>query len=111
MRTYSLEMWLSYFSGSYSQAFPQEDILASTYIPASPSPVQPKPNRLTLLREITALRITKCCYSNYDLAVLAELPKGAELTLCGVGFNHRTVTVQWRDDSYYVFEQDLPSQN
>jgi hypothetical protein len=43
------------------------------------------------------------------LAVLTELPKGAVLTVCGAGFNHRTATVRWRDDSFYVFEQDLPS--
>jgi hypothetical protein len=85
--------------------------LASTYVPASLSLVQPKPNRLTLLTEITALRITKCSHSNHDLAVLTELPKGAVLTVCGAGFNHRTATVRWRGDPYYVFEQDLPSDN
>lgn len=85
--------------------------MASTYVPALPSLVPPKTHRLTLLREITALRITKSCHSNHDLAILAELPRGAVLTICGMGFNHRTATVRWRDDTYYVFKQDLPSAN
>lgn len=85
--------------------------MASTYVPAFPFLIQPKPSRLTLLREITALRIAKCSHSDHDLAVLTELPKGAVLTVCGAGFNHRTATVRWRDDAFYVFKQDLPSQS
>lgn len=89
--------------------FRRRNILVSMYVPALPTLIQPQQNCLTLLREITALRITKSCHSNHDLAVLAELPKGAVLTMCGAGFNHRTATVKWGGDSYYVFEQDLPS--
>ena len=110
VRFHSLETWLSYFSGLLLTSISAGGIiLASTYVPAFPTPIQPQPHCLTLLREITALRITKSCHSNHDLAVLAELPKGAVLTMCGAGFNHRTATVRWRGDSYYVFEQDLPS--
>jgi hypothetical protein len=81
--------------------------LTSTFVSASPEVILPNSNCLTLRRDITALRLTKSRDSNYDFAVLTELPKGAELTVCGAGFNHRTVTVRWQDDNYYVFEQDL----
>lgn len=86
------------------KVFALEDILASTHVPAA----LPKLNCVTLRREITALRLTKRCHSDHDSAVLSELPKGAVLTVCGTGFNHRTATVRWRENVYYVFEQDLP---
>lgn len=81
--------------------------MTSTFVSASPEVNLPNPDCHTLRRDITALRLTKSRDLNYDFAVLTELPKGAELTVCGSGFNHRTVTVRWQDDSYYVFEQDL----
>lgn len=38
---------------------------------------------------------------------LSELPKGAEVDLCGDGFNERTVTVRWRGEFFFVYRQDL----
>ena len=40
---------------------------------------------------------------------IAQLPAEANLEVCGEGFNHRTLTVRWQDELYFVFEQDLES--
>ncbi|MFZ0592779.1 MAG: hypothetical protein WAM39_20130 [Bryobacteraceae bacterium] len=38
---------------------------------------------------------------------LSELPKDADVDLCGDGFNERTVTVCWRGEFFFVYRQDL----
>jgi hypothetical protein len=81
--------------------------LASTYVSASIAAEASNEGSLTLFNEITALRLCKPSESKYCSAIPAELPKGAVLTICGSGFNHRTMTVRWNNDTYYVFERDL----
>jgi len=39
--------------------------------------------------------------------MITQLPEGAELELCGEGFNERTVRVRWAEGFYFVFLQDL----
>ena len=39
--------------------------------------------------------------------MITQLPRGAELQLCGEGFNDRTVRVKWAESFYMVFLQDL----
>jgi hypothetical protein len=41
------------------------------------------------------------------LGMITQLPEGAELELCGEGFNERTVRVRWAEGFYFVFLQDL----
>jgi hypothetical protein len=41
------------------------------------------------------------------LGMITQLPQGAELELCGEGFNERTVRVRWAEGFYFVFLQDL----
>ena len=41
------------------------------------------------------------------LGMITQLPQGAQLHVCGRGFNERTVRVRWADGSYFVFLQDL----
>jgi hypothetical protein len=38
-----------------------------------------------------------------------ELPEGAELEICGMGFNERTVTARWGDRYYVIYSRDLAS--
>jgi hypothetical protein len=78
-----------------------------TYIPALSQTRIANARHLTLRREITALRLREPLTAAYDSAKFVELPKGAELSVCGAGFNNRTVMIRWQGDSYYVFEQDL----
>ena len=41
------------------------------------------------------------------LGTITQLPYGAELRICGDGFNERTVRVQWAQGTYFVFLQDI----
>ena len=41
------------------------------------------------------------------LGMITQLPQGAQLHVCGRGFNERTVRVRWANGSYFVFLQDL----
>jgi hypothetical protein len=41
------------------------------------------------------------------LGMITQLPSGAELIVCGDGFNDRTVKVRWAEGFYFVFLQDL----
>jgi hypothetical protein len=44
------------------------------------------------------------------LGMITQLPQGAELELCGEGFNDRTIRVRWAEGFYFVFLQDLEIQ-
>ena len=41
------------------------------------------------------------------LGMITQLPSGAEVRICGEGFNERTVRVRWGGGYYFVFLQDL----
>ncbi len=41
------------------------------------------------------------------LGMITQLPTGAEVQICGEGFNERTVRVRWAGGYYFVFLQDL----
>jgi hypothetical protein len=42
-----------------------------------------------------------------ELGAISHLPEGAELTLCGEGFNETTLKVRWEGQSYFIFAQDI----
>jgi hypothetical protein len=42
-----------------------------------------------------------------ELGAISHLPEGAELTLCGEGFNETTLKVRWEGQSYFIFVQDI----
>lgn len=81
--------------------------MSSPHSPVNPRSIDTNARCFTLRNEITALRLCRPPKARYDSAVLSELPKGAALIVCGAGFNHRTIRVNWQNDSYYVFERDL----
>lgn len=41
------------------------------------------------------------------LGTLVRLPDGAEVKICGEGFDNRTAKVTWEGSTYYVFLDDL----
>jgi hypothetical protein len=43
------------------------------------------------------------------LGTLIRLPDGADVEICGEGFNERTAKVLWGGCTYYVFLDDLQS--
>ncbi|MGI9074656.1 MAG: hypothetical protein ACR2JB_25815 [Bryobacteraceae bacterium] len=42
-----------------------------------------------------------------ELGAISHLPEGAELTLCGEGFNETTLKIRWEGQSYFIFAQDI----
>lgn len=41
------------------------------------------------------------------LGMIVQLPEGAEVRVCGAGFNERTVKVAWEGGFYYIFLEDI----
>ena len=41
------------------------------------------------------------------LGTLIRLPEGAEVEICGEGFDRQTAKVTWEGSNYYVFLDDL----
>jgi hypothetical protein len=67
-----------------------------------------KPNTVfTLTEAVTAFRTTSDECVNGAWGPICELPVGAALTLCGGGFNERTVRVCYSDCHYCVYWRDL----
>jgi hypothetical protein len=61
----------------------------------------------TKLRETIAVIRVAANGSDRRFAGYSELPKGAEVDVCGEGFNERSVTVRWHGQLFFVYRQDL----
>lgn len=70
-----------------------------TYLPISSS--------ITLSKIIAAINIRETEDGHMRLGLIAQLPTGAQLEVCGEGFNERTLKVRWEDRFYFVFVQDV----
>lgn len=64
------------------------------------------PVEATLYKKVAAIQI-HARENDKDVGFVSQLPKGAELRICGNGFNTRTVKVEWRGQFYFVFVQDI----
>jgi hypothetical protein len=60
-----------------------------------------------LWRNITVIRLVTNQKGDLRYAGISELPKGAEVDLCGMGFNERTVKLRWQGEFFIAFVQDL----
>ena len=60
-----------------------------------------------LSKTITVIRLVAEANGNLHDGGISELPAGAEVEICGEGFNERTVIVHWRGEFFFVFLQDL----
>ena len=63
----------------------------------------------TLRSAITALRTSQEGHQDDSGGPVCQLPEGAELEVCGGGFNKRTVKSRYGDCYYHVFWRDLAS--
>jgi hypothetical protein len=68
---------------------------------------QTSPSRITLSKTIAAVNICKGDDGSARMGLIAQLPKGADLEICGEGFNERTLKVRWENQLYFVFSQDI----
>lgn len=61
----------------------------------------------TLPRNTSAIQAISELDGNTRLGMILQLPEGAEVRVCGEGFNERTVKVCWEGGFYYVFVDDI----
>lgn len=65
--------------------------------------------KYTLSRNISAIQVTSSIDGRAQLGTIMQLPEGAQLDVCGDGFNDRTVKVRWEGTFYFIFRQDIES--
>jgi hypothetical protein len=58
---------------------------------------------------ITAFEVFTNHLNAERLGPVCELPKGADLEICGDGFNESTVRMRYGDGHYFVYWRDLAS--
>lgn len=60
-----------------------------------------------LPRNISAIQSISDLDGQTRLGMILQLPEGAEVRVCGPGFNERTVKVSWEGGFYYIFIEDI----
>ena len=65
------------------------------------------PARITLSKDVAAIQIEASEAGRPRYGLISQLPKGAELIVCGDGFNNRTARVNCHGFHYFVFLQDI----
>lgn len=63
--------------------------------------------QITLSKDVTAIEIEPEADGGRRCGLFLRLPKGAELRICGSGFNDRSATVDFHGRLYFVFLQDI----
>lgn len=63
--------------------------------------------RVKLPKNIAAIHLRAAEDGEPRLGYVSPIPQGAELRVCGGGFNTRTVKVNWNGGFYFVFLQDI----
>ncbi len=66
-----------------------------------------RPTQITLSKDIAAIQIESSEAGRLRCGFISQLPKGADLIVCGDGFNKRTARVAYRGSVYFVFLQDI----
>ena len=63
-----------------------------------------------LSKTISAIQLQLKEDGSAKLGLLSQLGAGTRVTVCGEGFNDRTVKVRANDSWFYVFAQDLEAE-
>lgn len=71
---------------------------------ARPESTSPSVRVCMLARKIAAIQVGE---SGSQLGLFTELPEGARIEVCDVGFSDATVKVRLHDALYIVFRQDI----
>jgi hypothetical protein len=75
----------------------------------TPFPVESRNRHYGLAKNAPAMQVIPDGSGKLRMGTLIRLPDGAEVELCGEGFNDRTAKVHWAGATYYVFLDDLQS--
>jgi hypothetical protein len=75
----------------------------------TPFSVESSNKHFGLAKNAPAMQLMPDGSGKLRMGTLIRLPEGAEVELCGEGFNDRTAKVQWQGATYYVFLDDLQS--
>lgn len=70
-------------------------------------PVELREKRYCLTKNAPAIQITPDGNGKLRLGTLVRLPEGAEVEICGEGFDRQTAKVVWEGANFYVFLDDL----
>ena len=70
-------------------------------------PLDSRERRYCLAKNAPAIQIIPDGSGKLRLGTLVRLPEGAEVQICGEGFDRQTAKVIWEGSSYYVFLDDL----
>jgi hypothetical protein len=62
---------------------------------------------IKLPKQVSAIQLLVGADAPARLGLIANLPSGAQVDLCGAGFNERTAKIRYGDRYYFVFLQDL----
>ncbi len=73
----------------------------------TPIAVDLRKTHYCLAKNAPAMQIIPDGSGKLRLGTLIRLPDGAEVEICGEGFDNRTVKVVWEGSTYYVFTDDL----
>jgi hypothetical protein len=60
-----------------------------------------------LSRNISAIQVIPDGTGRMRLGMIHQLPEGAEVDICGEGFNDRTKKISCEGGYYYVFKEDI----
>ena len=76
---------------------------------ATPYSLDTNNTHFCLAKNAPAMQVVPDGTGKLRLGTLTRLPDGAEVQICGEGFNDRTAKVVWGGSTYYVFRDDLQS--
>jgi hypothetical protein len=65
------------------------------------------PNKIVLSKHIAAIQVESSEEEGFRSGRISQLPKGAELIVCGNGFSKRTAKIECDGQFYFVFLQDI----
>ena len=72
-----------------------------------PRLVSGAPQRYVLPANTSAIQVLAGPEGHSRLGMILRLPEGAQVEMCGEGFNERTVKVRCEGSLYFVFIEDL----
>jgi hypothetical protein len=63
--------------------------------------------QITLSKNTAAIQLERGADGQEQLGTISQLPEGAEIQICGPGFDARTIKVRWCNQYFFMFSQDL----